>query len=255
MTSFDSVHKPTVAFYTVITLLLLAGGILMVEWQRDRANIVTAPTEAVAPTPAAPAPVAVEPTPTPTPTPTPSATPTPTLAPTETVLFRGGPATGPWQQLGTVAEITHPNAPPTARYSYTEFWSDPEEENQSDDLWDQIVREVTLQLIDLGEPVDEVVFGGAPGSEPFNSFGGINNIYFGDRVFTASWSGIFEDHIGVARAYFHYLFDFDGSVIDRRAPVVFRDDGVRTFEDNASESVASLREWAAERGYVACDGC
>ncbi|MBW3602403.1 MAG: hypothetical protein KY434_06870, partial [Actinobacteria bacterium] len=37
------------------------------------------------------------------------------LEPGTTAIFHGGPATGPWQQIGSVAEITHPRAAPTAR--------------------------------------------------------------------------------------------------------------------------------------------
>ena len=82
MTSFDPVHKPTVAFYTVITLLLLAGGILMVEWYRDRDQILQAAPTEQAVRPAVPAATAQ---PTPTPTPTPTATPTATPTETATV--------------------------------------------------------------------------------------------------------------------------------------------------------------------------
>lgn len=196
--------------------------------------------------------------PSPSEAPTIEATPSPTETESErvgTVLFEGGPAMGPWQQLGTVAEITHPGAPSSARVSYLNGWSDPDDENQPDDLWDQLVVEVTDQLVALGEPVDRPVFGGAAGSEAFNAAGGMEDVYVDDRVFSAYWAGSFEDAQGVGRAYFHYLIGFDGEVVDRNGPIVYREDGSRTFEENAAEHVAALRDWAAEGGFAACVRC
>jgi hypothetical protein len=165
------------------------------------------------------------------------------------VLFGGGPATGPWQQLGTVAEITHPDAPSTARYSWANFWTDPEEENQPDELWDQIVREVTAQLVELGDPVDRPAFGGAPGSEPFNSFGGLQDIYVEDEVFTAQWSAIHETSTGAARTYFGYVIAFDGTIVARRERVTVTEQPGVTPQALAEEEAASIREWASSQGY------
>jgi hypothetical protein len=117
------------------------------------------------------------------------------------------------------------------------------------------VREVTAQLVELGEPVDRPAFGGAPGSEPFNSFGGLNNIYVADRVFTASWSAVVQEEEAVVRVYWHYLIAFDGEVLARRSPIEFEEVGGRTFEQNAADNVASLQRWAAGMGFVGCDGC
>lgn len=215
-------------------------------------SLMPSPAPALTPTPST---TAVR-TPTGSPTGgTPVPTPMPSVGPGETVLFRGGPAQGPWQQLGTVAEITHPEAPPTARHFYTNFWSDPEQENQSDELWDRLVRPVTAQLVELGDPVDRPAFGAAEGSEPFNSAGGMEDVYFSDKVFTAYWSGVFENESGVGDAHYFYLLSFDGEVLDSTGPVIYWEDGERGFEDNVQEATADLRQWAGERGYTGCERC
>lgn len=116
--------------------------------------------------------------------------------------------------------------------------------------------EVTDQLVELGNPVDRAAFGAAAGSEPFNGLGGVQDIYFDAAALSASWSGIFQDEAGeVGDAYFHYLIGFDGAIRALRPPLIFVEDGVRTFEDNAADNVASLRAWAAGRGLVSCTGC
>jgi hypothetical protein len=246
----------------VVVLGLVA---LALWWPRltaevpDRAVVLPPPaSETPAPTDEPTATGQPTPTATPTssePTGTPTPTPSPTLAPTETVLFRGGPATGPWQQLGTVAEITHPDAPPTARYSYDNFWSDPAEENQPAELWDQLVREVTAQLVQLGEPVNEPAFGGAPGSEPFNSFGGIEDISPNDRVFSATWSGVYATRGQIFRAYYWYLITFDHEVIHASdAPFIIAEAGGTTPEQNAMENATAMRAWMSALGY-SCGDC
>lgn len=263
-------NRLRVAWVGVFVLGLVAAGLMLPRFMDDEGEVpavAAVPTAVETPTPSpivtatptampesTPTP-SVTATPTSTPVPTLTPTPTPTVGPAETVLFRGGPAQGPWQQLGTVAEITHPDAPPSARYSYTNFWADPEEENQPDELWDQLVKEVTAQLVELGEPVDRPAFGGAEGSEPFNSFGGMEDIYRSEEIFTAYWNGEFEDGEGVGSAYFHFVIDFNADVVARRLPIIFREDGVRTFEDNIEDHLESLRAWASERGYSECDKC
>jgi hypothetical protein len=244
----------------VVVLGLVA---LALWWPRltaeapDRAAVLPPPvSETPAPTDEPTATDQPTPTATPTssePTGTPTPTPSPTLAPTETVLFRGGPATGPWQQLGTVAEITHPDAPPTARYSYDNFWSDPTEENQPAELWDQLVREVTAQLWELGEPVDEPAFGGAPGSEPFNSFGGVQDIYRADRVLTAQWSGVFRSGASQHRAFYSYIVSFEGEVIAEKGPFIVEELPSDSPERAPELAVADVRAWAAELGYLCVD--
>jgi hypothetical protein len=226
------------------------------EGARQVATRTAEPTDEPSTAPSAePTPSPPGPSPSTAPIATATATDGPAGTPTGTVLFRGGPATGPWQQLGTVAEITHPDAPATARYSYTNFWTDPAEENQPDELWDQLVTEVTAQLAELGTPVDRPAFGGAPGSEPFNSFGGMEDVYREDGVFTAYWSAVVEDDLGVAQTYFHYVIDFAGNVVERREPVLLRDAGGRTHQDNVAEHLASLRAWADELGFSGCEAC
>ncbi len=93
------------------------------------------------------------------------------LEPGTTAIFRGGPATGPWQQIGSVAEITHPRAAPTARMSYDENWA---ARGLPNELWDELAARVSLQLVKLGPPADRPTFNGAPGSEPFNSYAGVD---------------------------------------------------------------------------------
>lgn len=202
-----------------------------------------------------------EPTPTTTTTPAPSASPTPTVTPPptptiepappgQTVLFRGGPATGPWQQIGSVAEITHPDAPPTASYAYREGWSDPNEENQSPELWDQIVAEVAAQAVQLGPPADRPIFDAAPGTEAFNAFGGIEDIYFEDNVFSAIWSAVYLDDDVAVQAYFPYLIAFTetaSEVIARGERLEIREDEVPAHELANDMAVQQVRQWVQEQ--------
>ena len=171
------------------------------------------------------------------------------------MLFEGGPATGPWQQLGTVAEITHPDAPETARYSYTNFWSDPNEENQSDELWDELVAVVIDELLSLGNPLNRPAFDGGDGSEPFNSFGGVQDIYPDDAALTTYWSGAFSDGDRAGRAYVWFLVGFDSRVIDQSEPLIIWESPGRTVQENEADNVGGMRLWAAERGYINCTGC
>lgn len=272
LSSFDG-DRTRYAAYAVGALLL--AGLAVVAWvvfsrtgDGQATTPVGEPTADVAagasPTVSAPPPSRPTPSATPTPTATPTATPTPSStatpppAPTEqvgTVLFQGGPATGPWQQLGTVAEITHPDAPPSARHSWTNFWSDPAEENQPDELWDQIVVEVTDQLVELGTPVDRPAFGGTPGSEAFNSFGGIQDVYEDDEAFTAQWNGLHEQDGSVNQTYFWYLISFDGVVIDRGPPFAVSEAEAGDVRTSLSTNQSAMRAWAETQGVAGCAGC
>ncbi len=244
--------------WAIVCALGVAAAVLLVP--RFVAGEPVGPTSnpvAVVPS-ASPSPTvstAPSPSPTATPTPTPAPTPTPTESRTETVLFQGGPATGPWQQLGTVAEINHPGAPESASYSWRTFWSDPAEENQPDALWDQLVIEVTDQLVALGEPVNRPAFGGAEGSEPFNSFGGIQDIYPDERVFTASWNAVYADSSGTWDQYFWFIVSFEGEVLQRMRPVPFAEADGRTVQTNTQEAGAEMRLWAESMGYSTCVLC
>ncbi len=256
MSSQHGVQQPArwrvVLAWAVVAVLGLVAVALLVPRLLGEEPVAAVPTptpSVITPSPTPVATATVEPSPTPTPTPTTEETRT------ETVLFEGSPARGPWQQLGTVAEITHPGAPQSASYSWRTFWSDPEEENQPDELWDQLVIEVTDQLVQLGEPVDRPAFGGAEGSEPFNSFGGIQDIYPEDRVFTAEWNGVYTDGTETGQAYFWYLIAFDQQILATFRPDPFVEDGTRDFRRNSAENTAGMRRWATSFGYTDCLGC
>ena len=169
----------------------------------------------------------------------------------QTVLFRGGPATGPWQQIGSVAEITHPDAPETARFAYAEFWSDPEEENQSDERWDEIVAEVAAQAVELGPPADREAFGGVEESVSFNAFGGMQDVYRDEEVFTAFWVVTWLDGADAVRTYFPYLLTFDGEVIERGETFEFRESEGLDSPGVTDAAIERLRTWAEELGYGA----
>lgn len=195
-------------------------------------------------------------TPTPTATATPEPTPEPAVtattaaaAPGTTVLFHGGPARGPWQQIGSVAEITHPGAPPSARYSYDNFWADPAEENQSAELWDQLVAEVAAQAVLLGPPADRPVMGGAEGSEPFNASGGMQDVYRTDGAFSASWSITWlQDGVAV-RTYFPYLISFEGEVIARGEEISVPENAAESVSRRGELAVRRIRQFASSLGY------
>jgi hypothetical protein len=250
--------------YAVLAGLVVVSAVILVPRFLGGASeapraVATAPEVPVASPSPSPSPAdrsTLEPTATPAGSPTPTPTPSvPDLPPDQTVLFRGGPAHGPWQQLGTVAEITHPDAPPTARVAYERGWSDPAEENQPPELWDQLVREVTAQLVELGEPVDRPAFGASAQSEAFNSFGGMEDVYRDDRVFTATWSGVYDDGAGVAQAFYPFVIDFDANVIHRDEPFVYRESDVDDFRELSDRLQADLRAWATSLGYSQCERC
>jgi hypothetical protein len=259
----DGWRRASAAVVLIVMALGLAVSIWVVAGRLSADPLPASSPFTVRPSPLASAggPAATTPAASPSPSATVGALPSPSPSPSAsapsagTVLFGGGPARGPWQQLGTVAEITHPGAPLSARYSYTNFWSDPAEEAQPDALWDQLVTEVTAQLVELGTPVDRPAFGGAPGSEPFNSFGGVQDIYVTSEHFTAQWSAIFEDDEGVKAAYFWFLIDADGEIAARAEPVMVTDDGSRTSDDNAEVNRRGIREWAASNGADGCASC
>ena len=167
----------------------------------------------------------------------------------QTVLFRGGPADGPWRGIGSVDEITHPDAAPGAAFGYSNFWSDPQEENQPDWLWDQIVAEVTAEAIALGEPVDRPVFGGAELSEGFNAFGGMEDIYFDDEVFTAIWQAVYERDGSVAAAHWVYVISFDEEVLHRAGPMIIEEADVPDHTARADGATDWARRVAESLGY------
>ena|GEM_PF-4416444 len=168
----------------------------------------------------------------------------------QTVLFRGGPADGPWRTIGSVAEITHPDAAPGAAYAYQQVWTDPEEENQPDWLWDQITAEVAALAVQLGEPVNRPAFGGAELSEGFNAFGGVEDIYFEDEVFTAIWHVIYEGAAtGVAAAHWVYVIDFEGQILHRDGPFLVSEADVPDGSDRVALALDWARNVARELGY------
>jgi len=221
------------------------GFVMLFAWLLLRPDSAAEPDPVVSATPT-PVESTPEPTATPTPTPTPMPTPipTPTQAEGTTVLFNGGPATGPWQQIGSVAEITHPDAPDTASFAYREFWSDPEGENQPDWLWDQITAEVMSAGLELGAPVDRPVFGGEPGSESFNSFAGVQDVDEERRLLTAVWIVTFEDADGPAKAYFGYLLSFDNTVLEQQGPLIIRESDQPLVDQAGAEAVRWLQDWS-----------
>lgn len=196
------------------------------------------PTAVLAPSPTAT--VAPEPTATPMPTPTPSGSPSGSEGQVGTVLFGGGPARGPWQQIGTVAEITHPGAPSSASYAYREFWSDPEEENQSDELWDRITIEVAAEAVQLGEPLDGSAFGAAEGTEAFNAVGGVAEVYPDDGVFTALWQADFVDADGVGVAAWGFVIDGFATILHQEGPFILREGEVTDLDDIGARQAAWL---------------
>lgn len=174
----------------------------------------------------------------------------------QTVLFRGGPADGPWRGIGSVAEITHPDAAPGAAYGYTNFWSDPEEENQPDWLWDQITAEVAAQAVELGEPVDRPAFGGAELSEAFNAFGGVEDIYPGQGVYTALWSATYQPEEGspATTAHWGYVVSFAGEIRASFGPFLVAEGEVEDAMARGEAAVEWLRRSASEEGYT-CEVC
>lgn len=102
--------------------------------------------------------------------PPPEESPTGDLAPGTTAIFRGEPATGPWQSIGSVSERTAAGADPLATFGYEDDWK---AYGLSDQLWDELVARVSLKAVPLGPPLERPVLNGAAGSEPFNARGGL----------------------------------------------------------------------------------
>ncbi|CAN5366318.1 hypothetical protein BH20ACT9_BH20ACT9_04450 [soil metagenome] len=128
------------------------------------------------------------------------------LEPGTTAIFHGGPATGPWQQIGSVAEITHPRADPTARRAYDRYWV---AYGLPNELWDELAAGVSLKLVKLGRPANRPTFDGAPGSEPFNASAGIDltNQQTGNRGILVSFMGTHIRAKSAVQVNFPFLID------------------------------------------------
>ncbi len=214
------------------------------------------PTTAPEPT-ATESEVEVEPSETEGAEPTPSPSPSVSAVPEgQTVLFRGGPAEGPWRTIGSVAEITHPDAAPGSTFGYANFWADPAEENQPDWLWDQITAEVAAEAVQLGEPVTRPAFGGAELSEAFNAFGGVEDIYPSQRVYTALWSATYqhEDDTSATTAHWGYVISFEGEILATFGPFLVGESDVEDALARGEVAVEWLRRSASEEGY-SCEVC
>lgn len=188
--------------FVVVVLAVMAG--LLVFFLRDdsggsAAEPLPAPSPTTAPAPsepveepvgeatAPPTPPASEPVPV-----EPTELPTGDLVPGTTAFFHGEPATGPWQTIGSVSEITAPGAGPVARDDHQDFWA---AHDLPDDLWDRLVARVSLEAVELGPPLERPVLNGAAGSEVFNARGGLHwtNEETGGRGLMVAFDAIYDD--------------------------------------------------------------
>lgn len=193
--------------FAITVLLVLAGLLLSYLLRPDPNGSAAQPLPTPAPTAAEPAPADPEPaTPTettPDPTTSPTAAPEPTELPTgdlepgTTAIFHGQPATGPWQTIGSIREITADGAGPVAAGDYQEFWA---AHGLPDELWDTLVARVSLQAVELGPPLERPVLNGAAGSEVYNARGGLHwtNEETRGRGHLVAFDAIYDDN-GLAR--------------------------------------------------------
>lgn len=223
----------------------------------DRPEPVPTAAPTAEPTPVAVATTLDEPPPTPpfiattppqtTPPAPPSTAVTPPEAPLgETVLFRGGPAVGPWQQIGSVAELHHPDADPNAGFYYERNWSDPTQENMPASLWDVIVAQVAEQAVQLGPPLDRAPFDRPDESVVHNAFGGTHSADFDQRLLVAAWAVYYLRPDGVAAlTEWPYLITFEGTILERGER--FEVDETMFTESSAAvdQLTAELDAWSA----------
>lgn len=170
--------------------------------------------------------------------PPPEESPTGDLAPGTTAIFRGEPATGPWQTIGSIEEITAPGAGPVAAGDHQELWK---AVGLPDDLWDELVARVSLEAVLLGPPLERPVLDGAAGSEVFNARGGLQwtNDDTEGRGLVVGFDAIY-DHDGMAIwPRWAFLIDPETHEVLVEFPrVEVTEDEVDTVE----EATARLRE-------------
>ncbi|MEO2108250.1 MAG: hypothetical protein ABGZ36_21750, partial [Actinomycetota bacterium] len=99
------------------------------------------------------------------------------------------------------------------------------------------------------ETADRPVFGGAELSEGFNAFGGMEDIYFDDEVFTAIWQAVYERDGSVAAAHWVYVISFDEEVLHRAGPMIIEEADVPDHTARADGATDWARRVAESLGY------
>lgn len=164
----------------------------------------------------------------------------------DSVLFRGGPATGQWAQLGTVAEVTHPRADERAADSYRMFWQD---HDLPDALWDRLVREVGEELVTLGRPVSEPAFGVSERSHRLAAWGGrqYGTEHTGGRGIVAQFDAVASDDGQPVWSRWAFLVDpVSGEVLARMPRASVTEQEAATVDDATAALSSAVGAWLAE---------
>lgn len=165
--------------------------------------------------------------------------------PGDSELFRGGPATGSWAQLGTVAEISHPRADERAADSYRMFWED---YGLPDVAWDRLVREVGSELASLGAPVTEPAFGVSERSNRLAAWGGrqYGAEHTGGRGIVAQFDAVAVVDGDPVWSRWAFLVDpDDGEVLARMPRVAVTEREAATVDDATAALADAVGEWLA----------
>lgn len=239
--------------FAITVLLVLAGLLLSYLLRPDPNGSAAQPLPTPAPTAAEPAPADPEPaTPTettPDPTPSPTAAPEPTELPTgdlepgTTAIFHGQPATGPWQLIGSVREISAVGAGPVATQGYEDHWK---AHGLPDELWDRLVAWVSLEAVKLGRPLERPVLDGAAGSEVFNARGGLRwtDEETEGRGHVVAFDAVYDDDGLAVWPRWAFLIHPETHAVVAAAPrVQITEDDARTIDEASDILAARVWEW------------
>ena len=238
----------------VIAVLLVLTGLLLYYLLRpdpngSAAQPLPAATPTAQPAPSEPTPAASEPTPAPehTPTAEPTELPTGDLAPGTTAIFHGQPATGPWQTIGSVSEITADGAGPAARFGYEQHW---QPHGLPDDLWDELVAHVSLEAIELGEPLNRPVLDAGAGSEILNARAGLHwdaDATYG-RGLAVGFDAIYDhDGVGVWRRWMFLIHPDTYQVLAAAPRVEVTEDEASTLDEATDRLLDQVWPWVLEQ--------
>lgn len=157
-----------------------------------------------------------------------------------TPLFLGEAAFGPWQRLGSLPEITHPDAPDAARLAHDQQWRGPQGDPLPDELWNTLATSVTDDLLAIGRPLDRP-FADAGADRP-NTSVTVRPIDGGGLavLWSAGFATVMEDRAGTA--YFGFVIDDAGDILAEDLLLVYEDQvaGVLDADQRAARWLRDL---------------
>lgn len=162
-----------------------------------------------------------------------------------TPLFLGEAAFGPWQRLGSLPEITHPDAADAARLAHDQQWLDPQGEPLPDRLWNTLAVSVTDDLLAIGRPLDRP-FADAGADRPNTSVTvrPVDDVDGFAVLWSAGFSTVMEDRAGTA--YFGFVVDDAGEILAEDLLLLYEDQ-VASVVDADQRAARWLHDLVSDR--------